>query len=99
VTWYILNDEGLGSIWDIQRHAYGNRIIDTAFTTQTHMAGLARACGCHGERVEAADEIEPALARALKANNEGRPAVVDVQVSRERLSQTIEHYVNTYPQP
>jgi acetolactate synthase-1/2/3 large subunit len=99
VTWCILNDEGLGSIWDIQHHAYGNRIIDTAFTTQPDMAGLARGSGCHGERVEAADEIEPALARALKANNEGRPAVVDVQVSRERLSQTIEHYVNTYPQP
>lgn len=63
------------------------------------MAGLARASGCHGERVEVPEEIEPALARALKANNEGKPAVVDVRVSRERLGQTIEHYVNTYPRP
>ncbi len=99
VTWCVLNDDGLGSIWDIQHHAYGDRIIDTVFTAQPDLAALARASGCHGERVEVAAEIEPALARALKANNEGRPAVVDVKVSRERLSQTIGHYVNTYPQP
>lgn len=99
VTWCILNDDGLGSIWDIQHHAYGDRIIDTVFTAQPDLAGLARASGCHGERVEVAGEIEPALKRALEANNEGTPAVVDVRVSRERLSQTTEHYVNTYPQP
>lgn len=99
VTWCVLNDDGLGSIWDIQHHAYGNRIIDTVFTAQPDMAGLARASGCHGERVEVPEEIEPALARALKANNQGKPAVVDTRVSRERLGQTIEHYVNTYPRP
>jgi thiamine pyrophosphate-dependent acetolactate synthase large subunit-like protein len=49
--------------------------------------------------VEVIDDVEPALARALQANGEGTPAVVDVPVSRERLSQTIEHYVSTYPQP
>lgn len=98
VTWCILNDGGLGSIWDIQHHAYADRIIDTVFTVQPDMTALARACGCHGERVEVAGEIEPALARALKANNEGVPAVVDVAVSRERLRQTTEHYVGTYPQ-
>jgi acetolactate synthase I/II/III large subunit len=99
VTWCVLNDDGLGSIWDIQHHAYGDRIIDTAFTVQPDLAGLARSSGCHGERVEVIDDIEPALARALQANSEGSPAVVDVPVSRERLSQTIEHYVSTYPQP
>jgi acetolactate synthase I/II/III large subunit len=95
----VLNDDGLGSIWDIQHHAYGDRIIDTVFTVQPDLAGLATASGCHGERVEAAADIEPALTRALKANDEGRPAVVDVRVSRERLPQTTEHYVNTYPRP
>ena len=98
VTWCVLNDGGLGSIWDIQHHTYGDRIIDTVFAVQPDMTALARACGCHGERVEVPGEIEPALARALKANNEGMPAVVDVAVSRERLRQTVEHYVSTYPQ-
>jgi acetolactate synthase-1/2/3 large subunit len=98
VTWCVLNDQGLGSIWDIQHHAFQDRIIDTVFTVQPDMAGLARASGCYGERVEVAEDVEPALARALKANGEGAPAVVDVRVSRERMSQTIEHYVNTYPQ-
>jgi acetolactate synthase I/II/III large subunit len=99
VTWCILNDRGLGSIWDIQHHAFSDRIIDTVFRVQPDMAGLARASGCHGERADVAEDIEPALARALSANEEGTPAVVDVPVSRERLSQTIEHYVSTYPQP
>lgn len=99
VTWCVLNDQALGSIWDIQHYAYADRIIDTVFTLQPDLAGLARASGCHGERVEAAQDIEPALARALKANAEGTPAVVDVAVSRERLSQTVEHYAGTYPQP
>jgi acetolactate synthase-1/2/3 large subunit len=99
VTWCVLNDDGLGSIWDIQHHAYSGRIIDTVFPLQPDMAGLARSSGCHGERVDVVDEIEPALARALKANDDGTPAVVDVRVSRERLSQTTEHYVSTYPQP
>lgn len=99
VTWCVLNDDGLGSIWDIQHHAYQDRIIDTTFEFQPDLAGLAWASGCHGERVELVAQIEPALARALQANSEGRPAVVDIRVSRERLSQTIEHYVSTYPQP
>jgi acetolactate synthase-1/2/3 large subunit len=99
VTWCVLNDDGLGSIWDIQHHTYQDRIIDTVFPVQPDLARLARSSGCYGERVEAADEVEPALTRALKANSEGRPAVADVRVSRERLNQTIEHYVSTYPQP
>ena len=38
---------------------------------------MARSLGCHGERVEAPDEITPALERAFSS---GRPAVVDVIV-------------------
>jgi acetolactate synthase I/II/III large subunit len=98
VTWCVLNDDALGSIWDIQHHAYQDRIIDTTFQFQPDLAALARASGCHGERAEHMEQLEPALGRALKANSEGTPAVVDVRVSRERLRQTVEHYVSTYPQ-
>jgi acetolactate synthase-1/2/3 large subunit len=38
-------------------------------------AAVARAFGCHGERVADAAEVRPALERALAS---GLPAVVDV---------------------
>jgi acetolactate synthase-1/2/3 large subunit len=41
-------------------------------------AGLARALGCHGERVGTPEQVAPALRRALAA---GRPAVLDVQIT------------------
>ncbi len=41
---------------------------------------LARSLGCHSERVEKDEELEPALERAIAA---GRPAVIHVQVDRE----------------
>jgi acetolactate synthase-1/2/3 large subunit len=41
---------------------------------------MARSLGCHGERVERIEELEPALDRSLAA---GRPAVIHVQVDRE----------------
>ena len=44
VTWCVLNDGALGSIWDGQRAGFGNRIIATTFETQpdfaTHRRGL-----------------------------------------------------------
>jgi acetolactate synthase I/II/III large subunit len=98
VTWVVLNDEALGSIRDIQQHVFDGRILDTEFGYQPDFAALAEACGCHGERVDDPDEVEAALERALKANEAGRPAVLDMRVARVRLAQTREHYVNTYPQ-
>lgn len=98
VTWVVLNDEALGSIRDIQQYVFDGRILDTEFAYQPDFAALAEACGCHGERVDDPDEVEAALERALKANEAGRPAVLDMRVARVRLAQTREHYTNTYPQ-
>jgi len=42
--------------------------------------GLARELGCHGERVDRIEDLEPALARAVASR---RPAVLHVQVDRE----------------
>lgn len=42
--------------------------------------GLARELGCHGERVERIEELEPALARAVASK---KPAVIHVEVDRE----------------
>ncbi|MEM7170552.1 MAG: thiamine pyrophosphate-requiring protein [Pseudomonadota bacterium] len=46
-------------------------------------ADMARALGCHGERVTEPAEIKPALSRALAANEEGQPALVEVITSEE----------------
>jgi len=43
-------------------------------------ADVARAFGAHGERVTSADQFIPALRRAEES---GKPAIVDVVVSRE----------------
>ncbi len=41
---------------------------------------MAKSMGCHGERVERDEDLEPALKRAMAA---GKPAVIHVQVDRE----------------
>jgi acetolactate synthase I/II/III large subunit len=97
VTWVVLNDNALGSIRDIQELRFDGRMIGTDFTLQPDLAGIAEACGCHGERVESSDDVHGALERALEANRAGRPALVDVLVAPERLNQTREHYAY-YPQ-
>jgi len=92
VTWCIFNDNALGSIRDIQEHRLGDRIIATEFEVQPDFAKIAEACGCRGERIEEADAVDAALARALAANQEGVPAVLDFAVAPERLLGTLEHY-------
>jgi acetolactate synthase I/II/III large subunit len=97
VTWCVFNDGALGSIWDIQQYRFRERILATEFTVQPDFAAIAEACGCHGERVEDPSDVEAALGRALAANAQGIPAVVDFIVARERLLGTLEHYA-MYPQ-
>jgi acetolactate synthase-1/2/3 large subunit len=92
VTWCILDDRALGSIRDLQEYRFDGRFLGTDFDFQPDFAALARACGCHGEQVEEAADVERALSRALEANRRGVPAVVDIAVSRERLLGTLEHF-------
>ncbi len=54
----------------------GTRLRDSDY------AGMARALGMHGERVETEDQLKPAIARAL-AN---RPALIDFVVTPEAVS-------------
>jgi acetolactate synthase-1/2/3 large subunit len=76
VTWVVLNNRFLGWIKFHQREM-NERYIATDFRVQPDFAALARACGCYGEKVEDPGQITPALERALKANQEGQPAVLD----------------------
>ncbi|WP_342364043.1 thiamine pyrophosphate-binding protein [Terrarubrum flagellatum] len=101
VTWIILNDQSLGSIRDIQERAFGNRIFATDFSFQPDFAKLAEACGCYGETIKSVADVKPALERALTANEEGTPAVLDFLVARERLPQTLEFFpfYSMFPKP
>jgi acetolactate synthase-1/2/3 large subunit len=79
VTYVVLNNFSLGWVKFGQKRQ-GDRFIATDFTTQPDFVQVAEASRCHGERVEKPGDIRPALERALKANREGKPAVVDFVV-------------------
>jgi acetolactate synthase I/II/III large subunit len=71
--------------WNIERldqeMNYGGRVVGTTLRHSDY-AGLARALGAHGERVEKPDELAGALRRALK----NAPALIDVVTSQTVLS-------------
>jgi acetolactate synthase-1/2/3 large subunit len=74
VTVIVLNNQILG----YQKHAelsiYGDHTDVVHFQPVDH-AAIARACGCDGVRVDAAEDFAPALAAAI---NSGRTTVIDV---------------------
>ncbi len=54
-------------------------------STQTgDYANVARALGCHAEKVETVQGLQPALKRAIQATRDGQPAVVDVITAETR---------------
>ena len=54
-------------------------------STQTgDYAGVAKALGCHAEKVTGPGELRPAFDRAIRATREGQPAVVDVITAETR---------------
>lgn len=71
--------------WNIERYDqdvnYAGRVIGTTLRDSDY-AGMARALGAHGERVEKPEDLPAALERAL-AN---APAVVDVVTSQSAVS-------------
>jgi acetolactate synthase-1/2/3 large subunit len=79
VTWVVLNNDSLGWIKYHQRNL-GDRYLASDFEVQPDFVGIAKANRCHGERVEQPSEIRGALERALRANEEGVPAVLDFVV-------------------
>jgi thiamine pyrophosphate-dependent acetolactate synthase large subunit-like protein len=71
--------------WNIERRDqemnYGGRVVGTTLRHSDY-AGMARALGAHGERVEKPEELKPVLERALK----NAPALVDVVTSQTVIS-------------
>ena len=78
VTWVVLDTSSLG--WSKWRQRDSGRYIATDFVSQPDLAALARAHGCHGERVTQPKDVRPALERALERNADGLPAVLDFVV-------------------
>jgi acetolactate synthase-1/2/3 large subunit len=76
VTYVVLNNFSLGWVKFNQKRRR-NRTIATDFKIQPDFVQVAKACACYGERVEKPSDIRPALERALKANHEGKPAVIE----------------------
>lgn len=76
VTYVVLNNFSLGWIKFNQKRR-GDRFIAADFEVQPDFVKIAEASKCYGERVEKPGDIRPALERALEANREGLPAVVD----------------------
>ncbi|MGH3319039.1 MAG: thiamine pyrophosphate-binding protein [Streptosporangiaceae bacterium] len=70
----IANNFSYGNTRDRQRYAHDGRYLGV-FYRNPDFAELARLLGAHGERVEKAADLVPALDRALDS---GLPAVVDV---------------------
>ncbi len=70
--------------WQIEVHdqtVTHGKVVGTRLQSADH-AGMARAFGLHAERVERAEDLAPAIERAL-AN---RPALLDVVVTPEAVS-------------
>lgn len=71
--------------WNIERidqeMNYGGRVVGTTLRHSDY-AGMARALGLHGERVETPEDLRPALQRALH----NAPALVDVVTSQSVMS-------------
>jgi acetolactate synthase-1/2/3 large subunit len=75
-TWVVLNNSALGWPMYYQNTSVGWNT--TEFQVQPDFAAIARACGCHGCRVEDAASLRPALEEAMRLNREGVPVVLDV---------------------
>ena len=71
--------------WNIERYDqdlnYGGRVVGTTLAHSDY-AGMARAFGAHGERVEDPAELRAAIRRGL----DNAPAVIDVVTSQYAVS-------------
>jgi len=75
VTWIITNNFSLG--WPKFIQMASQRYIAVDFEVQPDFVKIAESNRCYGERIDQPAEIKPALENALRANNEGTPAVLD----------------------
>ena len=83
----VLNNGGWEAIKDLQIKLFGaDRTVSTDWRRKgepyfADVAGMARSLGCAAERIEAPEELAPAVRRALEANQ--GPTVIEAMSCRE----------------
>lgn len=82
----VVNNGGWGDVRHEQRMFYGEEADQGAVLSNMRYDLLAEAVGGHAERVTEQDELRPALERALKATDQGVPAVVDCVTDPDVMS-------------
>ncbi|HLI30592.1 MAG TPA: thiamine pyrophosphate-binding protein [Terriglobia bacterium] len=76
----VMNNCTLAFEYHVQKYVHNEMCPEASEFLDVPFADVARAFGCHGERVTTAEQFIPALRRAEES---GKPAVVDVVVSPE----------------
>ena len=76
----VMNNASLAFEYHVQKYLHKEMCPEASDFLDTNFAKVAQAFGLHGERVTDPDELEPALRRAEES---GKPSLVDVVVSRE----------------
>lgn len=91
-VWVVMNNYCIGAIRDLQKFYFGGRIIGTSFEKyegdkyydgelwNPDFAGIGKAMGGEGIRVDNPGDIGPAVENAIKS---GKPTVVEVMVDRD----------------
>lgn len=93
VTWIVMNNNCLGWIKWGQKVRYDERYYAVDFDPNWRHDLAAEAAGCHGGRVESPEQLEGAIAAALRANAEGQPAVVEVLTPQtEQTDGFVQHH-------
>jgi len=81
VIWFILNNQTLGMISDLQNLMFGGRRISTEFINPDFVK-FAEAMDAAGLRITQPDEVESVVNEALRNN---RPTVVDVLIDPDEV--------------
>jgi len=76
----VLNNASLAFEYHVQKYVHEEMCPEASEFLDVPFGDVARAFGAHGERVTSPEQFIPAL---RKAEESGKPAIIDVVVSRE----------------
>ena len=81
-TWVVMNNSAFGTIAGLENACYQTKFGTTFHTPDGQSyspcwADVAKGYGVEAVRVSSAEEFKPALERAMQANKEGRPFLVE----------------------
>ena len=78
----LINNQGMAGY----PNNYPTAVTQFGFANLTgHYANMAQTLGAHGERVEKAEDVAPALERAAKMTMEGRPVLLEMMTRPETV--------------